>query len=599
MKYEKLHINAALYVEVGAHLGVAERVELPISSVRANFEENGIPFCTVTVATGRDATRADSVLGLSPFHWKERLMRLPSRAILRLRVIRTDKMGASNQEWPADWFTAFEGWVSDVIPEVNVGGRGVTLRLTHWLSDLDFSSPFSEDAMPNSPEDFLFNATTFSGTGLTSQIVGGATFSKAWASFTPQTVATDTWDDGFGGIRQFLYGLSAERLMNWRQIAEVSGSAQNLVNDPSFPRTNRLMQQALANFEPYFDEDIGFYLYEYGVPLQLRSDLVANAEIATKIHRQVAYSMFSPYAMGSTIWDKISSGMSSTLMFSVIPMVDRALTVPYTPWLNQTWTRIATDEFDSLSYSSTVRRPLKAVAVVGGYASGTGLQSVQQAAPSMMNGRRVLGYYEPTPSTINGTKEGMTMYVGAPSWINDLFMQGLSSMTAPKTGNIPFSAAPKRRALDPFNPLLGPAIDIIEKQMNDKRQASETLANALAKATYLQCVTQMRQAVISTNLRFDIAPGSNILIQSSPDVFVEAALQTEGMTDQDLVGRVARVTWSIDIQGESASASTVFHIAYLRTLEENSDEGFASDEHPLWRFTWKGSPLIAVREFSQ
>ena len=598
MKYEKLHISAKLYVQVGAHLGVPELVEFPISSARANFEENGIPFCTVTVATGRDASNPSSILGLSPFHWKEKLLRLPSRAVLRLRVIRVDQVGPSNQEWPRGWFTAFEGWVSDVIPEVSIGNRGATLRLTHWLSDLDFSSPYTEDALPGSPEDFLFNATTFTGTGLVSSIVGGATFSKALANFTPQTVMTDIWEDGFGGgIRPFLYGISAERLFNWQQIANFSGSAAQGANDP--PRTNSLMTEALDNFEPKEDPVTGFKSYTYGVPLQLRDDIISSGELANKIQRCVSQAFYSPHALGSTIWDKLSSGLSSFLMFSLVPMVDRVLTVPYSPWLNQTWTRIATDEFDSLSYSSTVRRPIKGVAVIGGYSSSTGLKPLQQTSSTIVNNRGVLGYYEPTPSPTNGTKNGMTMYVSPPAWLNDLLMQGFSSRTAPTTGNIPFSSAPIPRNLDPFNPFLGPVIDAIEKEMLDKKKAAESLANALAKATYLQNATQMRQAVISTNLRFDIAPGSMLLIQSSPDMFVEAALRTQGMTDTDLVGRVARVTWSIDIQGESASASTVFHIAYLRTLEENGDEAYASDEHPLWRYTWTGSPLIAMREFSQ
>ena len=598
MKYEKLHISAALYIQVGAHLGVPELVEFPICSARANFEENGIPFCTVTVATGREASNAGSILGLSSFHWKERLLRLPSRAVLRLQVMRVDKVGPSNQEWPDGWFTAFEGWVSDVIPEISMGNRGATLKLTHWLSDLDFSSPYTEDALPNSPEDFLFNATTFAGTGINSQIVGGATLSKAQANFTPQTVASDIWEDGFGGgIRPFLYGISAERLFNWQQIAAFSRSAAPGVDDP--PRTNSLMREALDNFEPKEDPVTGFKSYTYGVPLQFRTDLLGGGELANKIHRCVSQSFYNPQSLGSTIWDKLSSGLSSSLMFSLVPMVDRVLTVPYNPWLNTTWTRIATDEFDSLSYSTTVRRPIKAVAVIGGYSSGTGLKPLQQTSPTLVNNRGVLGYYEPVPSPTNGTKNGMTMYVSPPAWLNDLLMQGLSSRTAPTTGNIPFSSAPIPRKLDPFNPLLGPVLDAIEQEMRNKQKASESLANALAKATYLQNTTQMRQAVISTNLRFDIAPGSMLLIQPSPDMFVEAALHTQGMTDTDLVGRVARVTWSIDIQGESASASTVFHIAYLRTLEENGDEAYASDEHPLWRYTWTGSPLIAMREFSQ
>lgn len=599
MNYEKLHIEAKMYVYVGAHLGAAEMVDMPISEVRGNHEENGIPFCTVTIGTGRDATLPDNWLGLSPFHLKEKLMRLPSRAVIRLRVRRLDMMGSSNQVWPDDWFTAFEGWISDVIPSVSMGSRSAVVRVTHWVSDLDFSSPFSEDVFPNTPGDFLFNASTVQGTGLNRVVVGSTALSKAIANFSPQTIVTDTWDDGFGGgIRNFLYATADERLFNWQQIANFTGS---VMPAGDFPRVNVLMQRALSYFEPYFDEEINSYMYEYGTPLSLRNDIVASAQLSLKIRSMMTDSVYNTNVLGQTIWDRLVSSIAPQFMFSVIPMVDRILTVPYTPWLNRTYTRIATDEFEMLNYTSTVRRPVKAVAVIGGYASATGLRSAQQAGGSIVSNRKVLGYYEPTPSPVNGSKNGMTMYVEAPGWINDLFMQGFSSLTAPLSGNIPLAANPKARVPRPAAAIIGGAAgDAIAAGMADKTQACETLANALAKATYLQEVTKMKQAVISCNLRFDIGPGSSILIQSAPDPMVEALLNTLNTTDTDLIGRVARVTWSINIGANgNATTSTVFHIAYLRTVEENNDEAFASDEHPLWRNIWTGSPLIALPEFSQ
>lgn len=599
MNYEKLHIEAKMYVYVGAHLGAAEMVDMPISEIRGNHEENGIPFCTVSVATGRDGELPDNWRGLSPFHLKEKLMRLPSRAIVRLRVRRLDMVGTSNQNWPEGWFTAFEGWVSDVIPSVSMGARSAIIRLTHWTADLDFSSPFSEDVFPNTPGDFLFNASTVQGTGLNRVVVGSTALSKAIANFSPQVIVTDTWDDGFGGgIRNFLYATASERLFNWQQIANFTGS-QMPAGD--FPRVNVLMEKALSYFEPFFDEEINAYMYEYGVPLSLRNDIAASEQLSLKIRSMMTDSVYSTNVLGQTIWDRLVSGIAPQFMFTVIPLVDRVLTVPYTPWLNRTYTRIATDEFEMLDYTSTVRRPVKAVAVIGGYASATGLRSAQQAGGSIITNRKVLGYYEPTPSPINGSKNGMTMYVEAPGWINDLFMQGFSSLTAPTTGNIPLAANPAPRKKDPQAGFFaGLFNDLINSGMAEKGQACETLANALAKATYLQEATKMKQAVISCNLRFDIGPGSSILIQSAPDPMVEALLNSVDTTDTDLVGRVARVTWSISIGANgSATTSTVFHIAYLRTLEENSDEAFASDEHPLWRNVWTGSPLIALPEFSQ
>lgn len=594
MSYDKLHYRAKLRLEIGAHLGVARQIDIAISSVRANHDENGIPCCTVSVATGRKTSNLLNILGVSAIHTQADLIRLPSKAKVLLNVVRHTASGPVDQEWPEGWFVAFEGWVSNIAPSVSLGDRSVTLQLTHWLSDLDFSSPYSEDAYPTTPADFLFNAATVVGTNNQRVVVGGTAMSKAVGSFTASSITEDFWDNGYNaGLRPFFQAIATERLFNWRMVAAFTANPN--VDSPS--TSNTLMQSALARFEPFYDESLGVSTYEYGTPISLRSDLNGFGQIANRIRSQVCAAAYSPQFVGGTMWDRLIGGITGQYMFSIVPMVDRALAVPYTPWLSQAWAVLSGMDMDVIQYSMAVKRPVRAVAVVGSYGSFTGLHASRQPGGAEASRRRTMGYFEPRPSSFNASKNGMMMTVEAPMWINDLLMQGVSSFTAPRDVRLALAQNPGGGP-----GFIGPQLPNDPQRLADilgeKKASGESLANALAKATYLQQATQHRQMVISTNLRFDIAPGSTIIIQSSPDTILNAVMSQEGMSDEEaFVARVVRVSWNLEINGNSGVASTVYHLAYLRSLQENDDEAFAAADHPLWRNVWTGSPLIGLPEF--
>lgn len=583
--YEKLRFQARLILSIGTNLGVPENLEVPISSIRANHDENGIPFCVVSVATGRDVNYETVLKGLSPLYTKGNQIRLPTRASLLLKVTMEDKVGDTSQTWPEDWFEAFDGWVADVAPSLSMGSSSTTIRLVHWLADLDFSSPYSEDAFPTTPADFLFSAATVHGTGIARPIVGSTALSVAVSRFNATSVTTDFWDTGDSGLRPFLEAVASERLMNWQQIQRFT----NVAGQQNVPRVNNLMTTALERFEPFLEDD-GFTYYTYGSPIQLRGDLNGVNQIASKIALQAALAARSPMFIGSTMWDRMISGMTSQYMFSIIPMTDRALTVPYVPWQKNTWVTIHSNEFDVIEYSLQSRRPIRAVAVIATYGSQTGLRVDQQAGGPTNGQRQVMGYYEPQDSPVNGSRNGMTMYVEAPAWINDLVMHtGVSNLTAPADAKIPFAGVPG----------VAVANQALQTIIREKSAAATALATALAKATYLQETTKWRQMVISTALRFDISPGSSIRIFSSPDRMVNEILNDNELPiGEEMVGRVVRVSWTLDLSGQSPTAATVFHLAYLRSAVENDDSAFAADDHPLWSTTWTGAPLVGRPEFS-
>ena len=88
-------------------------------------------------------------------------------------------------------------------------------------------------------------------------------------------------------------------------------------------------------------------------------------------------------------------------------------------------------------------------------------------------------------------------------------------------------------------------------------------------------------------LRFDIAPGSSVKIESTPAAGI-LAKETAAPSYKATVLRV-----SISISVDPPSANTVFQLGYVRSEAEDNNPAFSSTEHPLWnKETFIGCPLV-------
>lgn len=107
----------------------------------------------------------------------------------------------------------------------------------------------------------------------------------------------------------------------------------------------------------------------------------------------------------------------------------------------------------------------------------------------------------------------------------------------------------------------------------------------LAKAMYLDRAFAQREAAIVGKLRFDIAPGSCV------------ALETIGGTvpfyggpgAPKMYGCVRAVGFTID--ATNATASTTLHIQALRSEREKELQGTTITEHPVFSDLWSGTYL--------
>jgi hypothetical protein len=88
---------------------------------------------------------------------------------------------------------------------------------------------------------------------------------------------------------------------------------------------------------------------------------------------------------------------------------------------------------------------------------------------------------------------------------------------------------------------------------------------------------------MSGKLRFDIAPGSVVAIETAP---------TDREAQDILFATVTQVAFAID--AERAAAGTSFTLAHIRTSAENEDPTLTSVRSPLYKAIWKGAPLAVV-----
>jgi len=125
-----------------------------------------------------------------------------------------------------------------------------------------------------------------------------------------------------------------------------------------------------------------------------------------------------------------------------------------------------------------------------------------------------------------------------------------------------------------------------EEEVLDWNVSMENYAKMLYSANALRD----RTGTVTGKLRFDISPGSTIII-SADNARAHAA--NVDVFPTSMVGFVARVTTTIN--SENASAATTYEMTHLRTLEEDlttKDGRISMESHPFFEDTFKLAPLV-------
>ena len=535
--------------------GPPEIVRLDVIRCAASFPLNDRPKCSLAIVLGR---RADDVSSVSAIHRIVRKIRNKQKAYVYMKVDKLDvPPDLQGDNWPADPFVVFEGETTGFGYQRTANSVEYVLNLEHWLGNLAYSSMISAISSPSNPAQLIFDSAVVSPSDTEEGVRDTAGFtglSGAQVFITPETVADDLWGQG---IQPWLISLTRFDTIVDALIGTEPG--QNLGDGTS---GNAVARLALERIEP---RPSG--VYTLGVPLDLdpaaysgTMDLVAG-QIEFDLGDQSLNALAS-----STMWDKLIQ-YTSTYMLALVPLVDKALVVPYMPGLRKAFATIRADEYEFGKITGDMPAILRGVGIFGGpdWEAGGELPgdvpiSFQDFGPG--------GYYQ-------GASSGLILFKRAPTWMIPSG-RSLGSDESSGAGGLVHSNA------------ISAGIGNASLLVPPSQQAADSalLMDKYAQCLYIYEVLKARAGDISGKLRFDIAPGSTIKIESCGEQFL-------GVSDQlgeEIWAAVMQVDFVID--AEAPRCSTSFHVAHLRGRDENELEGTSIEAHPLWKTQWYGAPLI-------
>ncbi len=530
-------------------------VPIPVAGFQLSGGVNEIPGATLTVGVGREANTGFP----SNIHYLADFMKMQLPIQLYVAGVETgNSWGFPLEPWPAVPFLVFEGYTTGVgFTKSRSGSAGYTISAQHWLADMNATSSLSGSTASLSPGQLSSAAAFFDGTGLE-------------ASFSSQTMAADYFTTARAG--EDFWGLS---LAPWLQNL----CNRDILTDPDDPLlavggSNVDALRALQRFEPFAPSFPGDTGYRFGVPLRMdAADVLESDEALTAIVDDVCLETFDSMA-STTLWDKLVGQFAASYQFAVIPLVQSALVVPLCPGLRGVWQVIYPEEYDTISTSGDTPRVARGVRLFAGAGSQTGAIGLQQGEAG-------------DPETIGGRYDNPNIPFGTVSFRNG--PRWLSAMAAP--------AAYGDDALAPggvVGTALYPGAGAVPTQDRPGlvRQRGRSLFDLFAHSLYLGDATRGRSGTITGKLRFDIAPGSSVAIVLSEEKFVK---RYTGRPNGVAYGTVRRVSHVMN--AESKQAATVFDIGWLRSEEENVQDGMSTDGHPFWSEQWLGAPFVEMAEF--
>lgn len=550
----------------------------------ATFAMNRIPMASAAIAVGREAHSLRTAL----IHSRPDAFRQMYRARVTLNPI--GQWSASDQN-PNDtilsgrWTKAgpqriFDGYVTGTGYRKSRGTLQMTVQLIHWLSDLSFSSIFSNQSHPANPADLTFSTiytqVTAAGTALGSAFIGAHGYTN---DFTSLNIQSDLWSKA---LAETFCKIGDRDLIQLGSPLVCGGLDQR--NDFSL--------SALSRIEGSFSCRAAGAENRWHIPLTLtglggNEGLVAQA-ISQYVGQQTLRSWWS-----TTLWDKLVNDLGPAFMFHIVPRVETAVIAPFVAGLRGTgsvnrWAKIKSEDVSRMYLQGYVRRPLRGVGIFAGRDSNTTAMNPDGRNIASFNG--VGGCYIPDENA-----RGMIILKRAPGWMATLpnFTTGPSQSVMGRAGpGAP--AAATNSATTPPDDITG----LLPNQSSgDAAIQTRGFHDRMAQYLYMMEILRGRVGTIAGKFRLDIAPGSTVFIEDIGEQIIEAAAAA-GLTvapvdlaSPDIYATVKTVQFGLD--AESGQAMTAFELAHIRNAEENADDRTSIPSHPLYlgQEYW-GAPLV-------
>lgn len=533
-------------------------IEFDVCQFTSSFAVNEIPSAQLLLAVGRNARTLESAAIHSVFSRIKQMQ--PAKVTLQLK----GDWDPDGNVWPADPFVIFEGYMVGIAYTKINGKIQVIANLRHWLIDLANSSCLAKNSHPANPWAMTARAVMANG-NLTGANLGKGNYiaSMVWYRTTVDLVAADLWG-AMKGLFCQLAAVKAEPGVGDTQCSG-AGTAAAVTNDRATNALKKIEGPGAPNCEK---------TYKYASALKL--DIASVPMASQSVSRALSQGAVESYA-NTNFWDKMLGTFFPQFNMAIYPSIEFACVAADTPAYNGTpWKAITPDEYDSFQMQAELDRPLRAVGVISNYSGDFGLVQAGRYGSIPIVG----GCYS---ATAVDTNDGVVQYVSPPAWLASIkdaadFVSETSGIGNDKTTKT--ATTPDAKGVVGPDPKTG-------KLATDVRD----LFNRYAQSVFVANMLRGRTGLVSGKLRFDIGPGSIIVIKASEEKFLEG----EDSLAMDLVGSVARVT--IAINAESAQAQTTFSLSHVRTNTENKDSRTSVAVHPLFGGKVQpGMPLVPGHE---
>lgn len=534
---------------------IGDVVFTDVVSFSASYGLNSIPVATMTVATGRKVG-ADNQK--ATIHRRRDDLKPGDTAVVTLTITNHD--GATGK-METGKYVIFRGKYAGIGYQRGHQYANYTIQLIHWLDDINQGSMVNGNWFPGAPYDMAQNAGYYALTltegeaGAGDQQFGPVPSMDVNNEFINYgNIITDMWGRVIAPI--------FDRVAHW-PLPRYQDDTEAATEEQRKP-----VLDALARMSP--DGPGAAYYVELGLDV---ADLSA-ANTAWAIKQALLKDAGASFAY-TTFWNKLVGEYAPQFYFAISPSAEFALPIPFFAGLKTPYKTIKADEYNYASFNASVIQQLESVDIFysanGDTGYGIGARTDGQPIPSF---RVPLGFF---PESDKQKKRGFKMLKEPPTWMTNITP---SPVFAPKTTYT--AGEPKDTASPSGGDRDTPGEYDVTPKYTLAQQTSQAATN-FAEHWYKTEVLYQRHGEMSGKLRFDIAPGSIIAIET-PAADLDKP--------DTLYATVTQVSFAID--SERAAAGTSFTLAHIRTQAENEDPTLTSEYPPLYMERWNGAPL-AVR----
>lgn len=530
------------------------------SSVTISFGLNGVPTAALALASGRNTRTQEK----ATIHDTADDLTQMIPALIKLKI--SGEFDADGKTWPSGQVTIFDGYFQGWSMRKLLGKVQIVAELIHWLVDLSMSSSISSLTHPSSPATLLRPAVVANTTGAGGKVV----FMPNIVSRVPilRHFPGNVW----GGMKEFLCSLTDWPGIKLQPFLGCVGT--NI-------ETNDRAKRALARIEGPGDacgeNNLG---HDLSRPLALR--LRGLDEVRTSIYVSLAHVTMTAF-VNNTLWDVIVGRFLPMFGLDIAPLADRALVLASLPfWRGEGsgddayWRTIGANEYIVSSQKSLIPKPLRAIGI---YAS-------TESRYGSTNGR---GPFVPQLGGCWGSDaredaDGTLLMMDPPTWLNNVHIAAQSPTDTTGLGK----RKPTNSESTP-----GKGTKSSGASPDQVTRTTSLLLQDFAQTQFAYHSLRGRMLEITGKLRFDIAPGSHVVVAGSSELFLGGV----DVLASDMIGYVQAVTVTID--AEARNAFTSFRISHPRSKVENTKDRSSLPNHPLFEGSAiiKGAPLVREYEF--